>query len=270
MDQLPSVGPGCVFKNIIDSNIFYTGHLSQIQRQAEDSDIIYLSSVIKNKSGRLSVRNNPSDVSLINLKDKNAEDLILDIYTKELKMNDIMDVQILLPQRTTVLGVNEINKKIRDIVNKNSESLPSTFGDFKVNDKVMQMKNNYELEVFNGDIGQIIKYDADEKAILVKFSDREVYYDEIYAEQLTLCYATTVHKSQGSEYKSVIFMVHKSHTYMLEKNLIYTAITRAKNKLYFLYDARTLYISQNKNNAFNRNTNLPIFLKEAQKEILRK
>ncbi len=254
VDQLPSVGPGTILRDIISSDIFPTARLTKIQRQAEGSDIINMAHDINN--GRFpNISNPPKDVFSYNVTGMTGDeqlDIMIKCYMNALTKYSPMDVQILSPQHTGKLGTDNVNIVIRDMINKNGEKVPATLGDFRVGDKVMQTKNNYSLGVFNGDIGVIESYDDEYKTISVDFNGVEVIYDEASCEDLTLSYACTVHKSQGSEYPVVILPISTQHFYMLERNLIYTAVTRSSGYLICLMDKKALYMGVKKVNSHKR------------------
>ena len=258
VDQLPSVGPGTVLSDIIQSGNFPTAKLTKIQRQAEGSDIIKTAHFINSgKTPRIS--KNPNDVYAYNVTGKEAEeqlDLIVELFKNALTRYSVMDIQILSPQHTGKIGTDNLNLKIRDIVNKTGEPVATSIGDFRVGDKVMQTKNNYKLGVFNGDIGMIIEYDDENKTITVNFGDTNVIYDDISADDLVLAYACTIHKAQGSEYPVVILPVSTQHFFMLERNLLYTGVTRAKDYLFMSVDYKAMGMGIHKVNVKKRTSRL--------------
>ena len=258
VDQLPSVGPGTVLSDIIQSGNFPTAKLTKIQRQAEGSDIIKTAHFINSgKTPRIS--KDPNDVYAYNVTGKEAEeqlDLIVELFKNALTRYSVMDIQILSPQHTGKIGTDNLNLKIRDIVNKSGEPVATSIGDFRVGDKVMQTKNNYKLGVFNGDIGMIIEYDDENKTITVNFGDTNVIYDDISADDLVLAYACTIHKAQGSEYPVVILPVSTQHFFMLERNLLYTGVTRAKDYLFMSVDYKAMGMGIHKVNVKKRTSRL--------------
>lgn len=258
VDQLPSVGPGTVLSDIIQSGNFPTAKLTKIQRQAEGSDIIKTAHFINSgKTPRIS--KDPNDVYAYNVTGKEAEeqlDLIVELFKNALTRYSVMDIQILSPQHTGKIGTDNLNLKIRDIVNKTGEPVATSIGDFRVGDKVMQTKNNYKLGVFNGDIGMIIEYDDENKTITVNYGDTNVIYDDISADDLVLAYACTIHKSQGSEYPVVILPVSTQHFFMLERNLLYTGVTRAKDYLFMSVDYKAMGMGIHKVNVKKRTSRL--------------
>jgi exodeoxyribonuclease V alpha subunit len=234
VDQLPAIGAGNVLSDCIESGIIPTIRLTEIFRQEEDSEIILKAHDINN--GKPIVINNgkPNNNFFVIRKDDNDSiaNEIISLTTERLpkKFGVIpTDIQVLSPMRRfTSVGVDELNIKLQSLLNNSTESV--SFGKtlFKIGDKVMQTKNNYEKEVFNGDVGFITNIDLVDKTITVDYDDNIVTYDKTDMDELVLAYATTVHKSQGSEYPIVIIPVTRSHYKMLQRNLIYTGVTRSK------------------------------------------
>ena len=244
VDQLPSVGPGTVLKDLINNDRYTKVILTKIQRQAEGSDIIKTAHAINN--GKVpSFSKSSSDVYYFDMTDQEADSVLASIVRlteNALTRYDIMQIQILSPQHTGTIGTDNINQKIREIVNKDGERVAATIGDFRVGDKVMQTKNNYKLGVYNGDVGIITAYDDESKCITVEYGGVAVVYDEATAEDLILAYACTVHKSQGSEYPVIIMPITTFHYFMLERNLLYTGVTRAKDYLFLCATKKALYM----------------------------
>lgn len=232
IDQLPSVGPGTVLKDIVENDKYTKVRLTKIQRQAEGSDIIKTAHALN--KGHMPKCENGKDVFFYNTTDMEADDIlkyILTLTKNSLTRYSIMDVQILSPQHTGKLGTDSINQEIREIVNPEGEKVSGMLGDFRVGDKVMQTRNSYKLGVYNGDVGIITSYDEENKTMMVSFGDMSVEYNDTNSDDLVLAYACTVHKSQGSEYPVIIMPIVTQHYFMLERNLLYTGVTRAKEYL---------------------------------------
>lgn len=238
-NQLPSVGPGNVLYEMIHSDLFFTTTLKQIMRQKSDSNIIKLSQMVLNKNVDYNIFNEKKEVYFYNADSqlvlKNIEDLIR-LYIK--KGNDfVKDIQILVPMYNGVCGIDNINKMIQEKFN-NSNGNFIVDGDriFKENDKVMMLQNNPTLGVMNGDDGIIksIEHIESNDYIHIDFSGIMVRLERKDLDQITLAYAISIHKSQGSEFKNVIIPIVSAFQIMLKPNLIYTAITRAKEKLIIL------------------------------------
>ena len=262
VDQLPSVGPGTVLNNIITSGLFPTIKLTKIQRQAEGSDIIKTAHSIN--SGKIPKLSNPfNDVYSYNVTGQEADTqlaMVIKLFECSLKKYSVMDIQILSPQHNGKLGTDNLNNRIRDIVNKDGEKIPASIGDFRVGDKVMQTRNNYKLGVFNGDIGIIESYDDENKTITVDYNGFAIIYDDVSADDLVLAYACTIHKSQGSEYPVVILPVSTQHFFMLERNLLYTGVTRAKEYLFMITDYKAMGMGISKVNVRKRTSRLNVKL----------
>lgn len=249
VNQLPSVGPGNVLKDIIDSNTVETTYLSEIYRQSSKSDII-LNAHRVNNGNYPEFKNKDTDCFFINttsVEDTKTEIESLLSYRLEsfADIDKLKDLQILTPMKKTELGAIELNKLAQDILNpKSSNKKEKEFASktFRVGDKVMQIVNNYDKRttvdgigfegVYNGDIGYIIDIDFETEEMLVKFDDdRVVAYEFDELEQLEHAYAVTIHKSQGSEFDYVILPLFIGYKKLFTRNLLYTAITRAKKML---------------------------------------
>lgn len=143
-------------------------------------------------------------------------------------MDPLEDVQILSPMRRNVLGTDNLNVELQRALNPHGDALIRGGTTFRVGDRVMQLRNNYDKDVYNGDVGFVRKVDPEDRAMVVSFDGRPVRYDAGELDELVLAYAMTIHKSQGSEYPAVIVLMHTQHYMMLQRNLLYTAITRGR------------------------------------------
>jgi exodeoxyribonuclease V alpha subunit len=234
VDQLPSIGAGNVLSDCIESNLIPTIRLTEIFRQEEDSEIILKAHAINN--GKQIVINNSkpnNNFFVINRCDNDSiSNEIISLVTERLPKKYKVaptDIQVLSPMRKyTSVGVDELNNKLQELLNNNIDGITVGKTIFKLGDKVMQTKNNYDKEVFNGDVGFITDINLSEKTITVDYDDNVVEYDKTDMDELVLAYVSTIHKSQGSEYPIVIIPITKSHYNMLQRNLIYTGITRSK------------------------------------------
>jgi exodeoxyribonuclease V alpha subunit len=164
------------------------------------------------------------------------------------------DMQILTPMHMGLLGASNLNKELQTLLNSSTISITRGGKLFKVDDRVMQIRNNYDLEVFNGDIGKIVKIDQEEREVAVDYDERIVNYDYADLDELVLAYACSVHKSQGSEYPVVIMPLHTQHFIMLQRNLLYTAITRGKKLVIVVGSKRALAIAVKNNRIQDRYT----------------
>lgn len=252
VDQLPSVGPGNVLKDIIESKQINTFSLTKIFRQAKESMIVVNAHNIN--SGQMPTFNGKgSDSFLVTARNsdeiiKNVINLVSERLPNFKECNAIDDIQVITPMRKGILGANNLNKELQKVLNPYaSYKKQIALGDriFRVTDKVMQIKNNYDLEwingkdrgvgVFNGDIGKITAIDDEAEMVRVVFDDgKEVEYDSVQMEELDHAFATTVHKSQGSEFPIVVIPVFIGGQRLMTRNLLYTAMTRSKELLVFV------------------------------------
>ena len=256
-DQLPAVGPGSVLKDIIRSQKIPAIRLDEIFRQAQTSMIIQNAHIIN--AGRLpDIRKQYSDFVFYELNDDTSiTQKILDLCTKDLPhegFNVLKDVQVLSPMHRFLCGVENLNLMLQEQLNpkKNQDELKYSSQTFRFGDKVMHIRNNYQKNVFNGDIGFI--QDINNEKLTVDYFDHIVTYEKNELNELTLAYASSVHKSQGSEYKVVIIPLSTSHYIMLQRNLLYTAITRAKQKVIIIGSKKALMTAVQSNRTQKRYT----------------
>ena len=256
-DQLPAVGPGSVLKDIIRSQKIPAIRLDEIFRQAQTSMIIQNAHIIN--AGRLpDLRKQYSDFVFYELNDDTSvTQKILDLCTKDLHHEGfyvLKDVQVLSPMHRFLCGVENLNLMLQERLNpkKNQDELKYSSQTFRVGDKVMHIRNNYQKNVFNGDIGFI--QDINNEKLTVDYFDHIVTYEKNELNELTLAYASSVHKSQGSEYKVVIIPLSTSHYIMLQRNLLYTAITRAKQKVIIIGSKKALMTAVQSNRTQKRYT----------------
>ncbi|HIX84171.1 MAG TPA: ATP-dependent RecD-like DNA helicase [Candidatus Megamonas gallistercoris] len=257
-DQLPAVGPGSVLKDIIRSGVIPSIRLNEIFRQAQTSMIIQNAHIIN--SGRLpDIRRQYDDFIFYEIDNdtfitEKILELCTDILPKE-GYDVLTDVQILSPMHRFTCGVENLNLLLQQTLNPESpekNEIKSGTQIFRTGDKVMHIRNNYQKNVFNGDIGFIRNITKD--SVSVEYLDRNVGYTKNELNELTLSYASSVHKSQGSEYKVVIMPLSVSHYIMLQRNLLYTAITRAKEKVILLGSKKALTTAVQSNRTQKRYT----------------
>ena len=232
-NQLASVGPGNVLKDIIKSACVDVIELKKIYRQTKISNIILNSHKIND--GEMIDLNNKPDSDFFFIKEDNDErcvDIILNLCSDRLpayyKVNPISDIQVITPMKRGCLGVDNLNRALQENLNHNRNFLRRDTIEYRMCDKVMQIKNNYEKQVFNGDIGVICSIDKEREELEVNFDCRTIRYNISELDEINLAYACTIHKSQGAEYPIVIIPMTTSHFVMLERNLLYTGVTRAK------------------------------------------
>ena len=286
VDQLPSVGAGNVLRDLIESNVIKYTKLTDIFRQSKKSNIIVNAHRINN--GKYPILNEKNS-DFFFLKTNNpivtrntVVDLIKNRLPKAYGYNFYKDIQILTQTRKGICGVYELNRILQEVLNpKTKDSLELNFGNkvFRLNDKVMQTKNNYDLSftdsngeegfgVYNGDMGIVFEIDEKEKKIIVKMQDdRTVEYAVEDLDNLELSYAITIHKSQGSEFKSVIIPLFDSFYMLQTRNLLYTAITRAKENIVLVGNEEIMFNMINNNTINNRYSNLKNRLKYFFKSI---
>ena len=270
VDQLPSIGPGQVLKDIIDSGEISVIKLTEIFRQAKESKIITNSYRINNGLLPLNAPKGAiSDFYYINQSDpEKIQSLIIEMVTKRIPtkfgFDPVKDIQVLIPMNRGLLGVKALNTKLQKLLNPQTRSIEKAGINFSLNDKVMQLKNDYNKKVFNGDIGYIASIDEEERELTVAFDgNRFVEYSFQDLDQIRLAYASSIHKSQGSEYKVVVMGVHTQHYTLLQKNLIYTGITRGKNLVVLIGCEKALNIALSRTTGAVRYTQLKRWLRNA-------
>lgn len=257
VDQLPSVGPGNVLLDIIASGVVPVVRLETVFRQAAESGII--SNAHRINQGNMPIFNN-RDFFLIERTDpQQALDTIVEVAASRLParfgLDPLRDIQTLAPMRRGVAGVEGINQSLKQALNPGGTLVPRR--PFGVGDKVMQTKNNYELDVYNGDVGVITVVDADAGEFEVSFEDdRRVLYGFDDADNLTPAFCATVHKSQGSEYPAVVLSFLPQHYMMLQRNVLYTAITRGKKLVVIVGSAKAVAMAVHNSKIMQRNTRL--------------
>lgn len=280
VNQLPSVGAGTVLRDLINSNRIHTTVLDKIFRQAEGSMIIQNAHRIhRGEMPKFPGKGEEGDsfwVPVPRTKNEKTNQVtddvefvkqrLPDIYKRlETKygFNPVEDIQVLTPMRVGPAGYNVFNQVIQTAVNPDGKRVEIGGQIFRVGDRIMQIKNDYELEVFNGDVGFIRDVILDEKAILIEWSDREMLYPFDSTENLALSYAVSTHKSQGSEFACVIIILLNHHYVMLDRNLIYTANTRAKQMCIYLASQGAIETAVKTQNVQKRNSILSSRIKKA-------
>ena len=279
-NQLPSVGPGNVLKDILDTDI-KSVRLNKIFRQAQESNIVVNAHRIND--GLYPILNQKNkDFFFIDSNVNNFQKDILDLIKNRLpnyyKLDPINDIQILAPSKKSSWGVLNLNNILQENLNKNPKYLKINNRIFKLKDKVMQVRNNYDLEsldpgnfddgVYNGDIGRIIELDKERDSLKIEFYDGNIVsYKKEDIKDLDLSYAITIHKSQGSEFDCVVIPMMPTSFMLLNRNLLYTAITRAKKLVILIGEKRILKQMVKNNKTSQRLTNLSFWIKELSEAL---
>ncbi|MEI7935367.1 MAG: ATP-dependent RecD-like DNA helicase [Verrucomicrobiota bacterium] len=287
VDQLPSIGPGLVLANLIDSGVVPVVRLTEVFRQAAHSRIITTAHGIKEGlMPELAVPPHPSPLprgegetgaaeSDFHFIDRAEPEQIAATVLNMVKhripakfgLDPIRDIQVLCPMNRGSLGVRELNVRLQGELNpaRPEETVVEKFGwQFRPRDKVIQTENNYDKDVFNGDIGQIVKIDPVESEITIRFDQREVVCDYGELDEVSLAYAITIHKSQGSEFPAVVIPLAMQQFMLLQRNLVYTGITRGKNLVVLVGQKKALAMAVSNNRTENRFSGLLARLKGLQ------
>ncbi|MCP4539154.1 MAG: ATP-dependent RecD-like DNA helicase [Chloroflexi bacterium] len=268
VDQLPSVGAGDVLRDIIGSGRAAVNQLTTIFRQAADSGIVVNAHRIN--QGQVPILNEFEDFYFFSKNDpQEAADLLVDVVQRRVPqkfgLDPVNELQVLAPMYRGACGVANLNTRLQEALNPaSSDKAERRLGGraFRVGDKVMQTRNNYVRDVYNGDIGRVTGIDPVEQTLTVKIDERLVIYDWGEADELVHAFAVSVHKSQGSEYPAVVIPVHTQHYLMLQRNLLYTAITRAKRLVVLVGTRRAIGISVRNAKVRERHSGLSVRLQK--------
>lgn len=264
-DQLPSVGPGNVLHDLIESAAVHTVHLDLIFRQAEGSGIIANAHLINR--GAEPQTEGLDDFFFFPSADPTAcAAMVVDLVTKRIPRRfglDRRSMQVLSPTHRGAAGVQALNTALQEALNPPRPGRPErSWGEtiYRLGDRVMQVRNNYDLDVYNGDIGEIAAIDREAQTLTVRYDEiagpREVVYDWAYLDELQLAYATSIHKAQGAEYPVVVVPLVQQHGLLLQRNLLYTAVTRAKQVVVLTGDRRAIATAVRNNEVAGRFTGL--------------
>lgn len=260
IDQLPSVGAGNVLRDIIDSGAVPVIRLTRIFRQAQTSRIVMSAHAVN--AGRLPDLSNGRETDFFFLREEDPEKVaesIVDLVGRRLPGAygiGADSIQVLTPMQRGVVGAASLNIALQQSLNGNGDSLSRGGYTFRKGDRVMQLRNDYDKEVFNGDLGYITEVNLEDRVLKVDFDGREIEYDSTELDELSLAYATTIHKAQGSEYTVVVIPVMMNHFVMLQRNLIYTGITRAKKVCVLIGQLKALSYAVRNLTVQKRNTRL--------------
>lgn len=260
IDQLPSVGAGNVLRDIIESGVIPITRLTRIFRQAQSSRIVMNAHAINRGCFPDISNGKETDFFFIRCEEpQDAVPQIVNLVKNRLPKaygRPVSDVQVLTPMRRSYCGSDNLNIELQKALNPMGMSLMYGGTTYRAGDRVMQIRNNYDKDVYNGDIGCIMDVDAEEGELLVSFGEKEVTYEKSELDELVLAYATTIHKSQGSEYPIVVIPVFYSFFTLLQRNLIYTAITRAKKICVLIGQVKALGYAVKNLTVEQRNTKL--------------
>jgi exodeoxyribonuclease V alpha subunit len=262
-DQLPSVGPGAFLRDLMQSGAAEVVRLNEIFRQVERSRIVENAHRVLSGDPPESADKDDehADFFVIARRDpdgaqKTLLELVLERIPKRFGFSPERDIQVLTPMHRGPVGTLLINQRLQDALNPRGRPLPQAGGRLRIGDKVMQTKNDHEREVYNGDLGTIASLDEETGTVLVRFAEHEALYEPADLEALVLAYATSIHKSQGSEYPAVVVPLLTTHFVMLSRNLLYTAITRARRLCVVIADPRALRLALAETRKEERSTSL--------------
>lgn len=260
VNQLPSVGPGNVLSDIIQSEKATVVRLKTIFRQAMQSKIVTNAHRICNGTMPALVMEKEDDFYFTEREDPwGICQTIVRFVSKTIPEKypfGFDDIQVLCPMIKGIIGTDNMNRELQNVLNPTGKGISFRGQEFRINDRVMQIKNNYDKDVFNGDIGKVIEVDEYNNCLTVQFDDSVVAYEKKELAQLVLSYASTIHKSQGSEFPVVIIPMSQAHYVMLQRNLIYTGVTRAKKLCILVGEKKALYIAVKNNKVKKRNSGL--------------
>lgn len=259
--QLPSVGPGNVLKDLIASETIYVTQLTEIFRQAAGSRIITNAHRINSgifpdlrveKRGDFFFLNGEEPEEIL----EKIVQLVTCRLPKFYRLDPVEDIQVLAPMKLGMIGTKNLNQRLQQALNPSEEAVFQRGIRFAVDDKVMQIRNNYTKEVFNGDIGRIKRIDKEKEELIIAFDGKEVPYAFYDLDEVVLAYATSVHKYQGSECPCIVIPIHTSHFMMLHRNLLYTAVTRGKRLVVLVGSKKAVAIAVNTDDVNKRHTGL--------------
>jgi exodeoxyribonuclease V alpha subunit len=272
VDQLPSVGPGSVLRDLIDSGVIPKVVLTRIFRQERESLIVVNAHRILHGQS-LVLGNKPGPSDFVFLPRESEDEILAEIKTlisEEIPRSlglpadgVAQAIQVLTPMHRGLLGTINLNRELQMLLNPGGKALEQSGSGLRLGDKVMQLRNNYDKGVFNGDLGRIVGIDTEDGSVTVDFLEKLVKYDSENLDEISLAYATSVHKSQGSEYPAVVIPLHTSHYLMLHRSILYTAVTRGKKLVVIVGSRKALAMAIRNFRVEKRNTGLKEKLMQA-------
>jgi len=269
VDQLPSVGPGRVLAELISSGCLPVARLTRVFRQAARSGIVRAAHAVR--EGQLPDLEVPADDFFFVASEDPAdiaeklELLVRERIPKKFGLDPMRDIQVLTPMNRTELGVTALNGRLQAALNPDRGQIAvERFGQkFRVGDRVLQTHNNYKKQIYNGDLGVIVSIDEINRELTVRFDGRDVPFDLGELDEISLAYALSIHKSQGSEYPAVVMPLHTQHFMMLQRNLLYTGLTRARKLAVIVGSLRALKLAVDRQDTRERHTALGDRMREA-------
>ena len=259
IDQLPPVGPGQPLRDLIASRLCPTVRLHEVFRQAQQSAIVRgAHAVLDGRLPEATPRGTKSEGDLFIIAETNAETILARLVQALRRMavaygfDPVSDVQVMTPMRRGPLGTHNLNEVLQRAFNPAPEQASSTT--FRRGDKVMQLRNDYDKEVYNGDLGEVIRIESG--VTYVRFDEREIQYSIDDLDSLTLAYACTIHKVQGSEFPAAVIVMHNAHFMLLNRALLYTALTRAKELVVLIGDPAAMTRAARNAHAYETNSRL--------------
>jgi exodeoxyribonuclease V alpha subunit len=277
VDQLPSVGPGAFLHDVIESGAVPTVRLNKIFRQSEASSIVQNAHAILEGQEPRSDPPEAERPEFFVVSKRDAEEaalairkLVVERIPQRFGLDPRREVQVLTPMHRGAAGTIALNQMLQQALNPGQPGIEHKQEMLSLGDKVMQIKNDYEKEAFNGDLGRVVELDAEAVRISVDFDGHVVRYVGRELDALRLAYATSIHKSQGSEYPAVVIPLSTSHFPMLSRNLLYTAVTRAKRLCVLVADPRALRVALDEQRRERRSTGLSERLRAAAERAARR
>jgi exodeoxyribonuclease V alpha subunit len=270
-DQLPSVGPGNVLKECISSGVVPVVELNEIFRQSHESLIVVNAHRVKNGLMPLFPGEGETRKGFYFLQEEDPEkvglkvcELVTETLPRRFGLDPLEEIQVLCPMHKGAAGAIALNESLQESLNGKAPWLQRGGKTYRVGDRVMQVRNDYEKDVFNGDIGRIVGIDEEEQIVMVAFDGRLIPYLFPDLDQIVPAYAITVHKSQGSEYPAVVIPLTTQHYLMLQRNLLYTALTRARRLAVIVGTKKALAISVRNDRVQRRCSRLSLRLRQTE------